>query len=94
VEALESYISQDLVNRLCQDRFAELSQRPEHIRIATPLLPAVRIGQVVLVRGGETVGADGQKYRVTSLAHSLRKGRRGRAFTEITARWLGEAGEE
>ncbi len=93
VEALESYISQDLVNRLCQDRFAELSQRPEHIRIMTPLLPAVRIGQVVLVRGGETVGADGQKYRVTSLAHSVRKGRRSTATTEITARWLQGGGE-
>jgi len=89
VEALESYISQDLVNRLCQDRFAELSQRPEHIAIVTPLLPAMRIGQVILVRGGETVGADGQKYRISSLAHTVRKGRRSRAITEVTARWIG-----
>ncbi len=90
VEALESYTSQDLVNRLCQERYAELSKRPEHVSIVTPLLPEMRIGHVVIVHGGETVGAAGQKYRITSVRHTVRKGRPSTATTAITARWLEE----
>jgi hypothetical protein len=90
VEALESYISQEMVNRLCQDRFAELSRRPEHIEVFTPLLPEVRIGQVVEVAGGESVGADGKLYRVTAVRHRLdrREESAGAAVTRVTARWL------
>jgi len=95
VEALESYTSQELVNRLCQDRFAELSQRPEHIRVITPLLPEVHIGQVVAVKGGETVGASEQKYRVTAVRHRIDRRRRdaGAGVTMVTARWLAAMGQ-
>jgi len=88
VEALESYISQDLVNRLCQERFAALSRRPEHIHIVTPLMPQMRIGQVIAVHGGETVGAEGQKYRIASVQHRLRRKQPSAATTTITAQWL------
>ncbi len=90
VEALESHISQDLVNRLCQDRFAELSQRPEHIEVLTPLLPEVQIGQVIAVRGGESVGADGSIYRVSAVRHRLdrRESSPRMAVTRIRARWI------
>ncbi len=93
VEALESYTSQDTVNRLCQELLAELSQRPEHIQIATPLMPQVRIGQVVAVKGGENVGASDQKYRVTGVRHRLdrRRDDTRAAVTAISARWLGPA---
>lgn len=95
VEALERYISQEVVDRLCQERFAELSQRPEHIEVFTPLLPEVRIGQVVQVSGGESVGADGRLYRVTAVRHRLDRRREdaGAAVTRITARWLATSEE-
>ncbi|MGC9318678.1 MAG: hypothetical protein ACP5KN_11675 [Armatimonadota bacterium] len=91
VEALEAYISQELVNRLCQDRFAELSQRPEHIEIITPLLAEVRIGQVIAVRGGESVGAEEKTYRVAAVRHMVDRRRKdaGAAVTRIEARWIG-----
>ncbi len=93
VEALEGYASQDTVNRLCRELFAELSQRPEHIRIATPLLPEMRIGDVVAVAGGESAGVAGQKYRVTAVRHRLdsRRDDAGAAVTVIEARWIGTA---
>ncbi|MEA3247351.1 MAG: hypothetical protein U9Q74_14450, partial [Gemmatimonadota bacterium] len=93
VEVLESYVSQELVNRLCQDRFAELSRRPEHIEIMTPLMPEVKIGHVIEVKGGESVGASDQTYRVSAVRHWLDRSRRDSdaAVTRITARWLGEA---
>ncbi|MCD6361599.1 MAG: hypothetical protein J7M38_12150 [Armatimonadetes bacterium] len=94
VEALESYTSQDLVNRLCQERLAELSQRPEHISIVTPLMPEVRIGQVIAVYGGETAGAADQRYRVTAVKHKVRRARPSIASTTITARWLGSEAQQ
>ncbi len=90
VEALESYVSQDLVNRLCQERFADLSRRPEHISIVTPLMAEMRVGQVVLVRGGETIGVAGEKYRIASVRHAVRKRKPSTATTAITAQWLDE----
>lgn len=90
IEALESYVSQDVVNRLCQELFAELSRRPEYIQIVTPLLAEVRIGDVVAVRGGESAGVAGQRYRVTGVRHRIdaRRQDAGAAITVITARWL------
>jgi len=90
VEALESYTSQEMVNRLCQERLAELSRRPEYIEIVTPLMPELRVGQVVAVRGGERLQADGQKYRITAVQHILRKTEPNRAITTVMARWLGQ----
>ncbi|MFW5868337.1 MAG: hypothetical protein ACOCX2_11005 [Armatimonadota bacterium] len=92
VEALERYISQETVERLCADRFAELSRRPEHIDVFTPLLPEMRIGNVVEVSGGESVGAEGRLYRVTAVRHRLdrRRDDAGGAVTRITARWLAD----
>jgi hypothetical protein len=94
VEALESYVSQEMVNRLCQERFADLSRRPEHIEVFTPLLPEVRIGEVIEVNGGESVGAGGKLYRVSSVRHRLdrREEDAEAAVTRITARWLEGAG--
>ncbi|MGD9495686.1 MAG: hypothetical protein AB7Y46_05185 [Armatimonadota bacterium] len=91
VEALEAYTSQAEVNRLCQELFAELSTRPEHIEVVTPLLPQVRIGQVVAIRGGEGAGAADQAYRVSGVRHRIdrRRGDARAALTVITARWLG-----
>lgn len=93
VAALKSSTSQAEVNRRCQELFAALSQRPEHIQIVTPLLATVRIGQVVAVRGGEHAGVSDRKYRVTGVRHRLDRRREdaGAAVTVITARWLAEA---
>lgn len=93
VEVLESYTTQDLVNRLCQERLAELSRRPEHIHIVTPLMPEIRIGQIIAVHGGEAVGAESQKYRVSAVRHKVQRAQPSAATTALTARWLAAVGD-
>ncbi len=92
VEALEACRSQAAVNRLALELFGQLSRRPEHIEIVTPLLPQMRIGQVIAVRGGEDVGATDSAYRVTALRHRLDRTRDDAeaAVTEIKARWIAD----
>lgn len=91
VESDVGCMTQEEAERLCADRFAELSGRPEHIEIVTPLLPEVRIGQVISVAGGESVGADGQRYRVTAVRHWMDRRRcsADAAATKIRAKWVG-----
>ncbi|MGI5820116.1 MAG: hypothetical protein ACOX9R_18680 [Armatimonadota bacterium] len=90
VEALERYVGEETVARICAERFAALSRRPEQIEVYTPLLAEARIGQVVQVLGGESVGADGRLYRVTGVLHRLDRRRKdaGAAVTRIAARWI------
>ena len=89
VRALENYTTQAEANRLAQQIFADRSRRPEFIHILTPLEARMGIGQVLVVRGGEQVGAGGQLYRIVSLQHRLRRAPGEIAITSIKARWLG-----
>ncbi len=89
VRALENYTTQAEANRLAQQIFADRSRRPEFIHIVTPLEPQMNIGQVLAVRGGEQVGAEGQLYRIVSLRHRLERTPGRVAITSIKARWLG-----
>jgi hypothetical protein len=86
---LKGYVSQDEVNRLAQDRLNELSGRPEHVVVVTPLLGEARIGQVVQINGGETVGANGQQYRIETVRHRVERRAEAIATTTLWARWLG-----
>lgn len=90
VRALSAYTTQADVNRLAATTFAEVSQRPERIVVVVPLESAIRIGQVLVIRGGEAVAAQGQKYRVTAVHHDARRLPRRLARTEVRARWIGE----
>jgi len=86
---LRGYTTQDTVNRLAQERLSELSGRPEHVVVVTPLLPEARVGQVLRVNGGETVGVDDQKYRIEAVRHRVERRPEAVATTTLEARWLG-----
>jgi hypothetical protein len=90
VRALSTYTTQAEVNRLAAAIFADASQRPERIGAVLPLEPGIRIGHVVLIRGGEGAGANVQKYRVTRVRHNVTRLPRHLATTEALARWIGE----
>jgi hypothetical protein len=90
VLALETYTSQAETNRLAQEIHEERGRRPEHVTITIPLEPGLRVGDVVRVNGGETVGAQGQKYRVESVRHDVRREEDAVATTQLVARWLEE----
>lgn len=91
VDAPKGALDEETAQRLCLERIASLGRRPEQIEVFTPLLPEVRIGQVVEVAGGESVGADGRLYRVTAVRHRLdrRRDDAAAAVTRVTARWVG-----
>ena len=90
VLALATYTNQAETSRLAQEIHDERGQRPEHVTITMPLEPGVRIGDVVRVNGGETVGAQDQKYRVESVRHDVRREEDAVATTQLVARWLKE----
>jgi hypothetical protein len=90
VSALATHTTQAEANRLALSLYAERAERPEGVRIVIPLEPGMRIGDVVRVRGAESIGADGRKYRVEALRHVVHRGRNRLATTEIRARWLRE----
>lgn len=90
VAALETYTTQAEVNRLAREILQERGGRPEHVRLVTPLEPGMRVGDVMLVKGAERVGAGGQKYRIESIRHRVQRSPREIATTQISARWLRE----
>lgn len=87
---LRGYATQEAVNRLAQERLNELSGRPEHVTIVTPLLPEARIGQVLRVNGGETVGVNGQQYRIERVRHRVERQPERMATTTLEAKWVGQ----
>ena len=89
VWTLRGCVGQDTVNRLATERLQELSPRPEHVALVTPLLPEAGIGQVLRINGGETVGAAGQRYRITAVRHVVERQPAQIATTTIEARWIG-----
>lgn len=86
---LHGYSTQDEVNRLAQERLNELSARPEHVVMVTPLLPEARIGQVLRINGGETLGVNAQRYRIEAVRHRVERHPEVMATTTLEARWLG-----
>jgi hypothetical protein len=81
--------TREAVNQLAMERLEELSGRPEHALVVTPLLPEVRVGQVMRIHGGEAVGVDGELYRVEAVRHRVRRRPREVAVTTVEGRWLG-----
>lgn len=90
VTTVPGYMTAEQVNRLAMDRLAELGPRPEHVVVVTPLLPEVRLGQVMRINGGETVGVAGELYRVQAVRHEVRRRPHEVAVTTVEGRWLGE----
>ena len=80
------YTSQDTVNRLALERFAELSPQPERVRVTTPLEPGLQVGQVVRIHGGEAAGVSGRVYRLQSVQHHVLRTRRNLATTTVEGR--------
>ena len=89
VTTAPGYMTPAEVNRLALDRLQELGTRPEHVTVVTPLLPEVRIGQVMRIHGGETVGVAGELYRVQAVRHEVRRRPHEVAVTTLEGRWLG-----
>ena len=89
VWTLPGLVGQATVNRLAAERLTQLSPRPERILLATPLLPEARLGQVVRISGGETVGAARQLYRISGVRHEVSRHPEQVAATVIEAWWLG-----
>jgi hypothetical protein len=87
---LRGYVSEEAVNRLAAERLRELSARPEHILVVTPLLPEAKLGEIMQINGGETEGADGQLYRVTGVSHEVERRPHQVAVTTLQGRWIGE----
>jgi len=90
VTTAPGYMTPDAVNRLAMERLQELSVKPEHVVVVTPLLPEVRIGHVMRIHGGETVGVAGELYRVQTVRHEVRRRPHEVAVTTVEGRWLGE----
>lgn len=86
---LRGYTTQQEVNRLAAERLNELTKRPEYVQIVTPLLPEARVGQVLRINGGETVGANGRQYRIETVRHQVERRPEALATTVLEARWLG-----
>jgi len=89
VTTVPGYMTPDAVQRLAMDRLEELSTRPEHVVVVTPLLPEVRIGQVMRIHGGEAVGVAGELYRVQAVRHEVRRRPEEVAVTTVEGKWLG-----
>ncbi len=90
VWALNALLTQAEVNRLVSSALADLSVRPERLAVVVPLEPAMRIGQVVLLRGGEAAGTKDRLYRITAVRHEAVRRPRVVATTHAAARYLGE----
>ncbi|MEN6641978.1 MAG: hypothetical protein ABFE08_05990 [Armatimonadia bacterium] len=89
VVTLPGRSSQEAVNRIAAERLAELSARPEHVRMVTPLLPEARVGQVLRISGGEKMGVNGQCYRIEAVRHQVERRQDEVATTVVEAKWLG-----
>jgi hypothetical protein len=89
VTTVLGYTTADAVQRLATERLQELSAKPEHVMVVTPLLPEVRIGQVIRIHGGETAGVTGELYRVQAVRHEVRRRPRQVATTTIEGRVMG-----
>lgn len=89
VWALPGHNDAATVNRLVSERLAQLAPRPEHVLVATPLLPQAQIGQVVRIHGGEAAGVEDQVYRITSVRHEVTRRPEQVAVTVLEARWIG-----
>ena len=90
VLALETYTSQAETNRLAQEIHGDRSQRPEHLAVVIPLEPGIRVGHLVQVHGGETLGVGERKYRVESLRHVVKRDAGKCATTEVVGRLVSE----
>lgn len=88
---LAGYVSPEAMNRLATERLRELSARPEHVLVVTPLLAEARLGEIISVQGGETEGAAGQLYRITGISHEVERRPHQVAVTTLQGRWIGEA---
>lgn len=86
---LPGYVTPQAANRLALERLQELAARPEHVVVVTPLLPEARVGQVLQINGGETVGVSGHKYRIEAVRHRLERAVETVAVTVIEGKWLG-----
>lgn len=89
VWTLPGMVGQDTVNRLAAERLAQLSPRPEHVVVVTPLLPEAEPGQVIRVSGGERVGVTRQLYRISGVRHQVVRDPERLAVTVLEAWWLG-----
>lgn len=88
VRALASYTNSAETNRLAHELLRERAWRPEYVNVTVPLEPAVRVGDVIRIHGGERVGVSERRYRVTGVRHVLGQRATGAATTEISGRWL------
>ena len=77
--------TQAAVNARAQDLLNELSHKAVFIRGTVLWEPAIRPGRVVRVHGAERLGVDGQKFRIVSVSHSIR---RDRPYSTFVARQI------
>lgn len=89
VTTVPGYVTPEAVNRLALERLQELGTKPEHVLVVTPLLPEVRVGQVMRINGGETAGVAGEVYRVEAVRHEVQRRPHEVAVTEIEGKWMG-----
>lgn len=88
VRALETYTTEAEANRLAQGLLRDRVWRPEFIRVDVPLEPAIAVGDVARIHGGERVGVAGRYYRITGVHHSVGRDRGGAAVTRVSGQWL------
>jgi hypothetical protein len=59
--------------RIARWKLWELSQRPEFVRVRTPLDDGIRKGHVFQIKGAEDADLDGAKFRVTGVVYDLQR---------------------
>lgn len=89
VWTLPGLVGQETVNRLAQERLAQLSPRPERVVVVTPLLAEAEPGQVMRISGGEAAGVARRLYRVRGVRHEVSRRPEQSALTVLEACWLG-----
>ena len=83
--------SQDEVDRLAGERLRVSAPSARVLTARAPLTPGMRIGQVVQLDGVDSIGLDGQRYRISSVAHHVRRSGDEPATTTISGQWIADS---
>lgn len=86
-----TYTTQEDVNRLALEFLRDRAREPEMIGVTVGLLPELKVGDVVRIRGAEEVGASDALCRVCAVRHVVRRGATGSAQTVLEAQRIEEA---